>query len=106
DQRDIGPDALFKAWKQYRDAWLKLESLPGRPNDLYVVARAQQAETRRLMDKRCKTMQIDVQRALSQRIPDYETARHVLTDMLRYFPTREPPCNGLVQAQLEQINTQ
>jgi pSer/pThr/pTyr-binding forkhead associated (FHA) protein len=103
DQRDIGPDALFKAWKQYRDAWLKLESLPGRPNDLYVVAREQQRETRLLMDKRCKTMQIDVQRALQQRVPNYALARKVLTDMLRYFPTREHPCYGLVQAQLQEI---
>jgi pSer/pThr/pTyr-binding forkhead associated (FHA) protein len=103
EQRDIGPDALFKAWKQYRDAWLKLESLPGRPNDLYVVARSQQQETRLLMDKRCKTMQIDVQRALQSRVPNYALARKVLNDMLRYFPTREHPCYGLIQAQLEQI---
>jgi pSer/pThr/pTyr-binding forkhead associated (FHA) protein len=103
DTRDIGPDNLFKAWKGYRDAWLKLESLPGRPNDLYVVARAQQAEARRLMDKKCKTLQIDVQRVLSARKPDYELARKELKDMLRYFPTREHPCHALVQSQLDQI---
>jgi hypothetical protein len=103
DTRDIGPDNLFKAWKGYRDAWLKLESLPGRPNDLYVVARAQQAEARRLMDKKCKTLQIDVQRTLSARRPDYDLARKELRDMLRYFPTREHPCHALVQSQLESL---
>jgi hypothetical protein len=103
DQRDIGPEALFKAWKGYRDAWLKLESLPGHPNDLYAQARTQQAEARRLMDHRCKVMQIDVQRALTAHKPDYDTARHVLKDMLRYFPTREHPCHALIQSQLDQL---
>jgi pSer/pThr/pTyr-binding forkhead associated (FHA) protein len=104
DNRDIGAESLFKAWKSYRDAWLKLESLPGHPEDLYMLARSQQAETRRLMDHRCKQMQLDVQRALAARRPDYDTARRVLKDMLRYFPTREHPCNGLVTQQLKDLS--
>ncbi|MBL8952052.1 MAG: FHA domain-containing protein [Myxococcaceae bacterium] len=104
DLREIGPDALFNAWRAYRDAWLKLESMPGRPNDLYAVARGQQTETWRLLDRRCKLMQIDVQRALTKTTPDYDTARIVLNDMLRYFPTREHPCHNLVKSLLEQLD--
>ena len=101
--REIVPDALFNAWRAYRDAWLKLESMPGRPNDLYAIARGQQAEAWRLLDRRCRLMQIDVQRALTKTKPDYKTARVVLKDMLRYFPTREHPCNGLVNGMIEQL---
>ncbi len=104
DLREIGPDALFNAWRAYRDAWLKLESMPGRPSDLYAIARGQQAETWRLLDRRCRLMQVDVQRALTKTKPDYDTARVVLKDMLRYFPTREHPCHNLVNNMLEQLD--
>lgn len=103
DLREVGPQDLFNAWKAYRDAWLKLESMPGRPQDLYAIARGQQAETWRLLDFRCKRMQVDVRRALTKQVPDYATARVVLRDMLRYFPTREHPCHGLVQSQLDEL---
>ncbi len=106
DLREIGPDALFNAWRAYRDAWLKLESMPGRPNDLYAIARGQQTESWKLLDRRCKLMQVDVQRALTKTTPDYDTARIVLNEMLRYFPTREHPCHAVVKGQLQQLDAE
>jgi hypothetical protein len=101
DQRDIGPDNLFKAWKGYREAWLKMESMTTRPEDLYIVARQQQREIRLMLDKRCSMMELEVQKALSLRKPDRQKARQVLEEMLRYFPTREHPCNSLARGELE-----
>jgi pSer/pThr/pTyr-binding forkhead associated (FHA) protein len=103
EQRDIGPENLFKAWKGYREAWLKMESMPARPEDLYVNARQQQREIRVMLDKRCSAMELDVQKALALRKPDRRRAREVLEEMLRYFPTREHPCNGLARAELEEF---
>jgi hypothetical protein len=79
--------------------------MPGRPNDLYAIARGQQAETWRLLDRRCKLMQVDVQRAMTKTIPDYDIARIVLNDMLCYFPTREHPCHNVVKAQLDDLGS-
>ena len=103
DRRDIVPDALFKAWKSYRDAWLMLEGMPGRPSDLYTIARSQQAEIWRQLDARCRTMQINYQRALKAQVPDRKRARVVMKDMLRYFPSAEHPCNLLVQGELDRL---
>ncbi len=106
DQRDIGPDNLFKSWKGYRDAWLRMESMPSRPDDLYIVARQQQREIRLLLDKRCSMMELEFQKALSSRKPDRKHARQILDEMLRYFPTREHPCNGLARSRLEDFGAQ
>jgi pSer/pThr/pTyr-binding forkhead associated (FHA) protein len=101
EQRDIGPDNLFKAWKGYREAWLKMESMPSRPEELYMNARSQQREIRTMLDKRCSMMELDVQKSLSQRKPDRKKARQTLEEMLRYFPTREHPCHSMARAELE-----
>jgi pSer/pThr/pTyr-binding forkhead associated (FHA) protein len=104
DQRDIGPENLFKAWKGYRDAWLKLESLPGaKPNELYVQARAQQRETAALLDKRCSAVQLEVVKIMSARRPDYQLARDALDEALMYFPTREHRCHHLIREMMSEV---
>jgi pSer/pThr/pTyr-binding forkhead associated (FHA) protein len=104
EKRDIGPENLFKAWKGYREAWLKMESMTvGRPDELYIVARSQQREVLQLLDKRCNLMLLDYQKAMSSKRPDKKRAREVVEDMLRYFPTREHRCNGLARSLLEDL---
>jgi hypothetical protein len=103
DQRDIGPDNLFKAWKGYRDAWLKMESMTNRPDELYIVARSQQREMALLLDKRCSMMVLDFQKAMSKSKADQKKARLVAEDMLRYFPSREHRCHALARSLLEDL---
>ncbi|MBK7861622.1 MAG: FHA domain-containing protein [Archangiaceae bacterium] len=103
DQRDIGPDNLFKAWKGFREAWLKMESLPARPEELYIVARSQQREMAQLLDKRCSMMLLDYQKVMSAKKADRKRGREIAEDMLRYFPTREHRCNGLARSLLEDL---
>lgn len=103
EQRDIGPDNLFKAWKGYRDAWLKMESMASRPDELYIVARQQQRELALLLDKRCSMMLLEYQKAMSQKRPDRKKARTTAEDMLRYFPTREHRCHALARELMEEV---
>lgn len=103
DQRDIGADNLFKSWKGYREAWLKLESMANRPDELYIVARSQQREIAALLDKRCSMLVLDYQKAMNAKRPDRKKARTVSEDMLRYFPSREHRCHGLGRELLEDL---
>jgi pSer/pThr/pTyr-binding forkhead associated (FHA) protein len=103
DQRDIGPDNLFKAWKGYRDAWLKMESMTNRPDELYIVARQQQREIAQMLDKRCSMMVLDFQKAMNAKKPDRKRGRQVAEDMLRYFPSREHRCHGLGRDLMEEL---
>jgi pSer/pThr/pTyr-binding forkhead associated (FHA) protein len=103
ETRDVGPDNLFRAWKGYREAWLKMESMLSRPEDLYINARTQMREIRQQLDQRCSMMELEVQKALNQRRPDRKKARQVVEEMLRYFPSREHPCNALARSELEDL---
>ncbi len=103
EQRDIGPENLFKAWKGYRDAWLKMESMSSRPEELYIVARQQQREMAQLLDRRCSMMLLDYQKAMSQKKADRKRGRQISEDMLRYFPTREHRCHALARELLEEV---
>jgi hypothetical protein len=103
EQQDIGPENLFRAWRGFREAWLKLESMPARPEELYLVARAQQREMAALLDKRCNTMLLDYQKAMSLKKPDLRKARTVSEDMLRYFPSREHRCHALGRSLLADL---
>jgi hypothetical protein len=44
-----------------------------------------------------------VQKAMNQKRPDRRKARQVAEEMLRYFPTREHPCNAMARAELEEL---
>ena len=103
DQREIGPENLFRAWKDYRDAWLKLESVSPRPEGLYVEARSRQREISQELDTRCSAVQLDAVKLLNARRPDYQLARDTLTEALRYFPTKEHRCHALIRALLEDV---
>jgi hypothetical protein len=103
DQRDIGPDNLFKAWKGYREAWLKMESMTQRPEEVYIVARQQQREIAVLLDKRCSMMVLEYQKAMNAKRPDRKKGKQVAEDMLRYFPSREHRCHAMARDLMEEL---
>ncbi|MBL8952647.1 MAG: FHA domain-containing protein [Myxococcaceae bacterium] len=105
EQREIGAENLFRAWKAYRDAWLKLESLPpgSRPDLVYTESRTRLREVGAELDQRCSTMQLEVIKIMGAKRPDYELARTTLQEALRYYPTKEHRCHALLRDMLEQV---
>ena len=85
---------LFRAWKQYRDAWLLLEATPRSPPELVQVARARMREIRPELDKKCAEMLVSYQREMNQKYPNTAAARRVLQDIPSYFE-KEHPCFGV-----------
>ena len=101
DLRDVGPENLFRAWRNYRQAWLTLVSLPeaDRPG-LFRYARGEMDSLSRALDKRCRTLMLDAKRSLELRNP--LKARQSLEEVARYFPTSEHRCHNLARRKLSE----
>ncbi len=92
ESRDVGAENLFKAWQQYRFAWVTLEALDTKP-DIYQDVRFQLAQVSNELDHKCSQLMLDFQRSVQYR--NARTARAALQEMGRRFPTAEHRCHNL-----------
>ncbi len=89
--REVGSMNLFRAWKEYRDAWLLLEATPDRPDELLRAARARMRELRPQLDKKCASLLVTYQHEMNQKHPDLAAARATLQEINSFFE-KEHPC--------------
>ncbi|MFP2964456.1 FHA domain-containing protein, partial [Myxococcus sp. 1LA] len=92
ETRDVGAENLFKAWQQYRFAWVTLEALDTKP-DIYQDVRFQLGQVAAELDHKCSQLMLDFQRSVQYR--NARTARAALQEMGRRFPTAEHRCHNL-----------
>jgi hypothetical protein len=92
EQRDVGSENLFKAWKLFRSAWLTLEALEKKP-ELYEEVKFQLAYTASELDQVCRKLMLDFQRSVQYR--DGDKALATVQEVLRRFPTTEHRCHNL-----------
>lgn len=104
EQRNVGAENLFRAWKTYREAWLLLESTPDRPEELWQIARTRMREIRPELDAKCSAMLVGYKQAISQKNQDLEKARRVLEGIPAHFPTREHACYNISRALLADLD--
>jgi hypothetical protein len=97
-QRSVGAENLFRAWKNYRFAWVTLEALEERP-ELYRDVRHALAQVSADLDRQCARLMLEFQRGVQFR--DRRAVRDAFEDVLRHFPTTEHRCHTLA---LEQRN--
>jgi hypothetical protein len=104
EQRNVGAENLFRAWKTYREAWLLLESTPDRPEELWQIARTRMREIRPELDAKCASMLVGYKQAISQKNQDLEKARRVLEGIPAHFPTREHYCHNIARSLLADLD--
>jgi hypothetical protein len=92
EQKDVGSENLFKAWKAYRSAWITLEALEDKP-DLYNDVRFSLQQTSVELDQMCRKLMLDFQRNLQFR--DGDKAVATVQEVMRRFPTTEHRCHNL-----------
>jgi hypothetical protein len=92
EQKDVGSENLFNAWKNYRSAWITLEALENKP-DLYNDVRFQMQQTGAELDQQCRKLMLDFQRNLQFR--DGDKAVATVQEVIRRFPTTEHRCHNL-----------
>jgi hypothetical protein len=97
--KDIGAENLYKAWQQFRFAWLTLEALDEKP-PLYDDVRYQLARTVAELDQRCGQLMLDFQRHVQYR--NRKKAIATLEEVRRRFPTTEHRCHNLAQEKADE----
>ncbi len=97
NQASVGSENLYLAWQKYRQAWLKLESLPPerRPED-YERVRAKMRNTQDALNLRCNALILDFMRALHS--GDLTKARLSLEHVKDFFPRGDQQCFRLADA--------
>ncbi|WP_244227589.1 FHA domain-containing protein [Corallococcus aberystwythensis] len=90
--KDVGAENLFKAWREYRAAWITLEALDDKP-ELYDDVRERIAQISTELDHRCGQLMMQFQRAVQFR--SRRDAVATLEDVRRRFPTTEHRCHNL-----------
>lgn len=95
-QRTVGSENLFRAWKNYRFAWVTLEALDERP-ELYRDVRYALGQVSADLDRQCARLMLELQRAVQYR--ERRAARDAFEDLLRHFPTTEHRCHTLALEQ-------
>jgi len=91
ETRAVGAENLFKAWQQYRFAWITLEALDDKP-DLYQDVRFQLGQVAAELDHQCSQLMLDFQRSVQYR--NAKKARAALQEVSRRFPTAEHRCHN------------
>ncbi len=89
--RDVGAGNRYRAWKDFREAWLMLEAHPDPKPELYLLARDQMRVAQTDLDQRCRMLMIDFQRELSHN--NWVEARGTLDFIKEYFPQTDQRCN-------------
>ncbi len=88
--KDVGASNRYRAWKDFREAWLMLEAHPDPKPELYLLARDQMRLAQQELDQRCRMLMIDFQREYSHN--QFEAARSTLDFVKEYFPSTDQPC--------------
>ncbi|MCP3098565.1 hypothetical protein LZ198_06710 [Myxococcus sp. K15C18031901] len=94
ETRGVGAESLFRAWQQYRFAWITLEALDPKP-DLYQDVRYRLAQVSAELDHQCAQLMLEFQRGVQFR--SARQARAALQEVSRRFPTTEHRCHNLAQ---------
>jgi hypothetical protein len=95
-QRAVGSENLFRAWKHYRAAWVTLEALDERP-ELYRDVRFALGQVSADLDRECARLMLALQRGVQYR--DVDAVRQAFDEVLRHFPSTEHRCHTLALEQ-------
>ncbi|WP_372241107.1 FHA domain-containing protein [Corallococcus terminator] len=90
--KDVGGENLFRAWQQYRAAWITLEALDEKP-ELYEDVRERIARISTELDHRCGQLMLEFQQAVQYRSRRQAVA--ALAEVRRRFPSTEHRCHNL-----------
>ncbi|RMG12566.1 MAG: FHA domain-containing protein [Deltaproteobacteria bacterium] len=99
-ERKISPQNLHDACRYFKDARNYLERLPMKP-PLYEEAEARIRECEHELEQTWQTMVFSVQKAA--RFHDYEKAKGILEQMLKYFPDERDPRHGYIKEYLDKL---
>jgi pSer/pThr/pTyr-binding forkhead associated (FHA) protein len=91
ERKDVGAENLYNAWKEFREAWLLLESHPDPRPPLYELARTRLGEAQHELNRTCSRLMLEVEMYYNQQ--RWDEARSTLDHVKAYFPNvNDQPC--------------
>ena len=91
ERKDVGAQNLYNAWKDFRAAWLLLESHPEPRPPLYELARTHVRQAQYEMNRTCSRLMLEVEMYYNQQ--KWDEARATLDHVKAYFPNEnDQPC--------------
>jgi hypothetical protein len=92
EQREVGAPNLFRAWDNFRSAWITLEALDDKP-ELYQDVRYMLGQVAVDLDHKCGQLMLEFKRNIQ--FKDRKRAAAVLADVKTHFPTAAHRCHNL-----------
>jgi pSer/pThr/pTyr-binding forkhead associated (FHA) protein len=92
EQREVGAPNLFRAWDNFRSAWITLEALDDKP-ELYQDVRYMLGQVAVDLDHKCGQLMLDFKRNIQ--FKDRKRAAAVLAGIKTHFPTAAHRCHNL-----------
>ena len=91
ERKAVGAENLYNAWKEFREAWLLLESHPDPRPPLYELARTRVREAQYELNHTCSRLMLEVEMYYNQQ--KWDEARATLDHVKAYFPNEnDQPC--------------
>ncbi|MFO0598486.1 MAG: FHA domain-containing protein [Myxococcaceae bacterium] len=102
EQRDIGASNRWDAYKNFREAWLTLEAIPGTRPYTYQLSRDKMQEARRALDEKCRELLLKARSAFN--FGKFDEARYELDHIKDFFPTNNHPCQYKAEVERQQMD--
>lgn len=90
ERKDVGAENRYRAWREFRTAWLFLESYPEPRPEQYALARERMRDAQQELDRQCSKLLLEARTDYNQR--RYDAARVVLEGVVAYFPAKDQIC--------------
>lgn len=90
ERMDIGARNRYEAWKDFKQAWLLLETDPTLNKDLHDLTHFMMEKAQVELDKKCAQLLRDIDRYANLR--DWEAARSTLDHVKEFFPGTDQAC--------------
>jgi hypothetical protein len=97
DRREIGAANRYQAWREFRAAWLALETLKDPKPELHKLAREKMDDAQQELDRVCGKLLLEMRQAAGAR--DMETARSTMAQVKSYFPGGDHACPARAEAE-------
>jgi len=101
DAKDVGAENRYRAWREYRAAWLSLEGLADKP-DLYGFARDKVKEAQRELDSKCNALMLSVRNhEIDPATTNFDRVKEELRYARNFFPGKDQPCYWKIREKMD-----
>jgi hypothetical protein len=103
---DIGKENRYRAWREFRTAWLSLEGLPEKP-DLHGFARDKVKEAQKELDTKCNAIMLKIRNLeIDPATKDWERVKLELKSAREYFPEKDQPCFWRLREKMDEYGVE